>query len=231
MSYDFVLFDADETLFSFNVFAGLKIVFAHYNIEFSDADYAHYQVKNKQLWIEYQNGSISADYLQITRFSEWASKLNIPAKQLNNEFLDAMATICEPLPGAVNLLSKLKLKAKLGIITNGFERIQHKRIQHTGLNDMFDCLVISEVVGIPKPNKAIFEHTFALMGNPPKNKILMVGDTLSSDILGGQNAGIDTCWLQHPGVMNTTDIKPTYTITHLDQLHSILGLEAHKKAG
>jgi 5'-nucleotidase len=224
MKYDYVLFDADETLFSFDIFAGLTTVFAKHNIEFTHTDYVHYQKANKQLWVEYQNGNISAEYLQVTRFNEWANKLGTPAKQLNNEFLDTMVHICEPLPGAIDLLNKLKREAKLGIITNGFERMQKARIAHTGLNGMFDWLVISEVVGIPKPNKAIFEHTFALMGMPSRDKILMVGDTIGSDILGGQNAGIDTCWLQHPGVVKPDDITPTYQITSLKQLALILEL-------
>lgn len=224
MKYDFVLFDADETLFSFDIFAGLKIVFAKHAIDFSHSDFVYYQNTNKKLWLEYQNGSISADYLQVTRFNEWANILGTPAKQLNDEFLDAMVHICQPLTGAIQLLNKLKKKAKLGIITNGFERIQKARIRHTGLNGMFDWLVISEVVGTPKPDKMIFEHTFGLMGKPSRDKILMVGDTISSDILGGQNAGIDTCWLQHPGVVKPDDITPTYQITELKQLEDILVL-------
>lgn len=224
MKYHFVLFDADETLFSFNVMAGLQAVFAKYDVDFSQADLLHYQNTNKPLWIDYQNGEISADYLQITRFNEWANRLNVPAMQLNHEFLDAMVSICEPLPGAVQLLNKLKTKAKLGIITNGFNRLQHARIKHTGLENMFDWLVVSEIVGLAKPDKAIFDYTFNLMGNPNKDKILMVGDTLSSDILGGQNAGIDTVWLQHTNVPEHANIKPTHTIQSLHQLETILAL-------
>jgi putative hydrolase of the HAD superfamily/5'-nucleotidase len=224
MRYDVVLFDADETLFSFDILAGMKVVFSRYGIDFTEADYEHYQASNKKLWISYQNGEISADYLQITRFSEWGAKLNIAPKILNDEFLDAMATICEPLPGAVNLLTQLKGKAKLAIVTNGFHRLQKTRIHRAGLDGIFDCVVISELVGSAKPHKAIFEHTFSLLGNPDKDRVLMIGDTISSDILGGKNADIDTCWLQHPNVINSSEIQPTYTIRHLDELHDIIGI-------
>ena len=222
MKYSYVLFDADETLFRFDILAGMTRMFKAYDIQFTKDDYVHYQKTNKQLWVDYQNGTISADYLQVTRFNEWSEKLNVPAKELNDAFLDSMAQICEPLPGAVELLNKLKPHAKLGIITNGFARLQTVRLEHTGLKDMFEWLVISELVGIAKPNKAIFEHTFELMGNPVKSQILMVGDTASSDVLGGNNVGIDTCWLQHPGEQLPEGITPTYTITTLDQLQSIL---------
>jgi len=224
MHYDFILFDADETLFSFDIFAGLSAVFKRYDIKFTEHDFAHYQSKNKQLWITYQNGEISAEHLQVTRFAEWAEKLSVEAKVLNDQFLDAMAEICEPLPGAVDLLHKIQGKAKLVIVTNGFQRLQNKRIQRAGLEHVFDWIVISEIVGYPKPHVAIFDHTLQLLGNPPKSKVLMIGDTISSDILGGVNAGIDTCWLQHKGVVNSSDIKPTYQIQHLDELHAVLGI-------
>jgi len=224
MKYNYVLFDADETLFRFDILAGMTRMFKAYNVDFSQDDYIHYQKTNKQLWVDYQDGTISADYLQVTRFNEWAAKLNVPAKELNDAFLDSMAQICEPLPGAIELLNKLKPHAKLGIITNGFARLQTVRLEHTGLKDMFEWLVISELVGIAKPNKAIFEHTFELMGNPDKCEILMVGDTAASDILGGNNAGIDTCWLQHPGERLADGIKPTYTVTNLKQLQALLEL-------
>ncbi|MCK8127361.1 pyrimidine 5'-nucleotidase [Pseudoalteromonas sp. 2CM39R] len=224
MKYSHVLFDADETLFSFNAFEGLKVMFAHYGVEFTESDYHHYQATNKPLWVAYQKHEITASELQITRFTEWANKLDVPAKALNDGFLDAMASICVPLPGAVDLLTKLKPHAKLGIITNGFAKLQQKRLEHTGLQDMFDWLVISELVGKAKPAPEIFQHTFQLMGNPPKEQILMVGDTAASDILGGHNVGIDTCWLQHPGVELPEDIKPTYQINQLVELEAILGL-------
>lgn len=224
MKYSYVLFDADETLFRFDILAGMTRMFKKYGVNFTKDDYVHYQKANKQLWVDYQNGVISADYLQVTRFNEWSAKLNVSAKELNDAFLDAMAQICEPLPGAIELLNKLRPHARLGIITNGFARLQTVRLEHTGLKDMFEWLVISELVGIAKPNKAIFEHTFELMGNPNKSQILMVGDTASSDILGGNNVGIDTCWLQHPGEQLPEGITPTYTITKLEQLQAILGI-------
>jgi 5'-nucleotidase len=223
MKYRYVLFDADETLFRFDIMAGLVHLFKQYKIPFTQADFNHYQLSNKQLWIDYQNGLIDAEFLQVKRFTHWSEKLNIPAKVLNDQFLDAMGTICKPLPGAVAMLTALQKHAKLGIVTNGFARMQEIRLRHTKLDHMFDWLVISEVVGVAKPNIAIFEHTMALMGNPPKNEILMVGDNAASDIIGGRNAGIDTCWLQHPGEQLPADVNPTHKITDLTQLTSLLG--------
>ena len=224
MKYSYVLFDADETLFRFDIMAGLTALFASYDIVFTEADYHHYQKTNKSLWLDYQDGKITAEHLQINRFTEWSKKLNVPAKELNDKFLDAMAEICFPLPGASSLLNKLHKVARLGIITNGFARMQRKRLAHTGFQDFFEWLVISEIVVTPKPDIAIFEHTFELMGHPPKEKILMVGDTASSDILGGMNAGIDTCWLQPPGEELPEGIKPTHQVRTLAELEALLAL-------
>lgn len=223
MKYRYVLFDADETLFRFDIMAGLVHLFKQYHIHFTQADFEQYQSTNRQLWIDYQDGIIDAEYLQVTRFTQWSEKLKVPAKVLNDEFLDAMGVICTPLPGAVSMLTALQKHAKLGIVTNGFARMQQIRLRHTKLDHMFDWLVISEVVGVAKPNVAIFEHTMALMGNPPKSEILMVGDNAASDVLGGMNAGIDTCWLQHPGEELPDDIEPTHKITDLTQLANVLG--------
>ncbi|MBQ4833862.1 pyrimidine 5'-nucleotidase [Pseudoalteromonas sp. MMG010] len=222
MKYSYVLFDADETLFKFDILAGMQQMFTKYGISFTTADYQHYQTINKPLWVKYQNGEISAQYLQVTRFNEWSAKLNVPAEKLNEEFLDAMADICQPLPGAISLLNAIKPHAKLGIITNGFARLQRIRLARTGLTDMFEWLVVSELVSNPKPHPSIFEHTFELMGNPDKSQILMVGDTPASDILGAQNVGIDTCWLQHPNETLPQGISPTYTVQNLAQLQSLL---------
>lgn len=224
MKYRYVLFDADETLFRFDNMAGLVHLFKQHQICFSQADYDHYQKMNKQLWVDYQNGVIDAEYLQVQRFMQWSEKLNVPAKQLNNQFLDAMGVICTPLPGAVSMLAALSKHAKLGIITNGFARMQQIRLRQANLEHMFEWLVVSELVGVAKPDLMIFDHTLALMGNPPKNEILMVGDNGASDVLGGINAGIDTCWLQHPGETLPKGVEPTYRITALSQLSSVLGL-------
>lgn len=228
MKYTHILFDADETLFSFNSFAGLKLLFARYGVDFSESDNQAYQAVNAPLWVDYQNGKIDAKTLQITRFKLWGERLGVAPETLNEGFLDAMAGICEPLPGARELLSRLKGCATLGIITNGFAALQQRRLQHTGLLDCFEHVVISELVGCAKPDARIFAHTLALLGNPDKAKVLMVGDTAASDILGANKFGIDSCWLQHEGSQCPSHIHPTYTVNTLTELeHLLFGTSAN----
>lgn len=220
--YEWILFDADDTLFRFDAFHGLTLLFSNYNIPFTKDDYDAYQTINKSLWVEYQDGDISAEKLQCQRFEAWGNKLNVSPLDLNRAFLNIMADVCDPLEGAKNLLEFLRGKAKLGIITNGFTALQQARLTRTGLNDYFELLVISEQVGCAKPHLAIFEHAFSAMGNPDPKNVLMVGDTLESDILGGLNAGLDTCWMNADNKQSSENIKPLYQVSSLNELEKML---------
>lgn len=222
MNWDWILFDADETLFTFDAFGGLQRMFLDYSVAFSAEDFQDYQTINKPLWVDYQNGTITARQLQHGRFQSWSERLNVTPGALNDAFLNAMAEICAPLPGAVSLLNALKDKVKLGIVTNGFTALQEIRLQRTGLRDYFDLLVISEQVGVAKPDARIFEYAFEQMGHPPRSRVLMVGDTPESDILGGINAGLATCWLSSDGRTPPPAIKPTWQVASLPELEQLL---------
>ena len=222
MKWDWILFDADETLFTFDAFSGLQRMFNDYSVTFTPDDYQAYQAVNKPLWVDYQNGAITASQLQLRRFESWADRLSVPPEDLNSAFLNAMAEICTPLPGAVSLLNALKGKVKMGIITNGFTALQQIRLARTGLRDMFDVLVISEQVGVAKPDRKIFDYALAQMGNPSRERVLMVGDTAESDILGGMNAGLATCWLNAHGRALPQGVFPTWQVASLVELEQLL---------
>ena len=218
MKYQWILFDADETLFHFDAFAGLQLMFSRFNQHFDRQHYQDYQSTNLALWDAYQAGQINAQQLQEQRFAHWANKLAVPAQHLNQAFLEAMADICKLLPGAKDLLDSLKDKVNLGIITNGFTALQQIRLERTGLSGYFQTLVISEQVGVAKPDKAIFEHAFEQMQQPNRQQVLMVGDNPHSDIQGGINAGIDTCWLNREQQPLPQGIQPKHQVASLQEL-------------
>ena len=221
-TYEWILFDADDTLFHFDAFSGLKRMFSGFGIEFTEQYYQEYQAVNKSLWVEYQQGLISAPQLQQQRFTTWANKLAVSPQDLNSAFLSAMAEICAPLEGAVSLLNALRGKAKLGIITNGFTELQQARLERTGLANHFELLVISEQIGIAKPHIDIFMHALSAMANPRREQVLMVGDTPESDILGGMNAGLDTCWVNIHNKPIPAGILPVYQVASLLELEELL---------
>jgi len=222
MKYQWILFDADETLFHFDAFKGLRLMFSRFGVDFNRDDFSHYQTVNLPLWVDYQDGLISATELQNMRFRAWADKLKVTTQILNSAFMSAMADICCLLPGAKELITALTGKVNMGIITNGFTELQRVRLEKTGLKDVFAALIISEQVGVAKPDIGIFEHALAHMGEPQREQVLMVGDNPHSDILGGMNAGLDTCWLNPGRSALPEGIKPNYQVTSLTQLQALL---------
>lgn len=221
MKYEWILFDADETLFSFNSYLGLKPLLSRYGVEFSEEDYAAFQAVNKPLWIEYQEKKISAKELQTRRFAHLSALTGQDPLVLNQELMAQMALVSTPLEGVMDMLSALAGKVKMGIITNGFHALQQKRLENTKMTDFFEMVVVSEVVGAAKPAPEIFEYAFERIEDLNKRSVLMVGDTLTSDILGGNQVGIDTCWFNPQQQLNDTTIQPTYEIQHIRQLVEI----------
>src|SRR5690606_8181806 len=157
MKWDWIFFDADETLFTFDSFGGLQRMFLDYSVTFTAEDFQDYQAVNKPLWVDYQNGAITSLQLQRQRFVGWGEQLNVPPAELNDAFMNAMAEICAPLPCAVSLVNALHGKVKMGIITNGFTSLHQIRRERTGLRDGCDLLVISEEVGEANPDPRIFD--------------------------------------------------------------------------
>lgn len=222
VKYQWILFDADETLFHFDAYSGLKRTFSHFDVEFGDEEYHAFEAVNMPLWQQYQAGEISAQELRHQRFATWAERLTTTTERLNELFLAAMAEICTLLPGVKTLFELLDGKAHLGIVTNGFTELQQVRLEKTGLDGAIKSLVISEQVGVAKPHPAIFEHALEQMDFPPRDQVLMVGDNPHSDILGGLKAGLHTCWLNLHGSEKPDGIEPHYEIRSMDELQAIL---------
>ena len=220
--WDWIFFDADETLFTFDSFSGLQRMFLDYSVTFTAEDFQDYQAVNQPLWVDYQNGAITSLQLQHQRFTSWAERLNVKPGDLNDAFMNAMAEICAPLPGAVSLLNALKGNVKMGIITNGFTSLQQIRLERTGLREHFDLLIISEEVGVAKPDRRIFDYALEQAGHPDRSRVLMVGDTAESDIRGGMNAEWATCWLNAHQRPLPEGITPDWTVTSLPELELLL---------
>lgn len=221
MKWDWIFFDADETLFTFDSFTACSGCFL---ITASPLPLKIFRTIRPLTslcgWII--KTARSLHYSFSTGVSSWAERLNVEPGKLNEAFINAMAEICTPLPGAVSLLNAIRGNAKIGIITNGFSALQQVRLERTGLRDYFDLLVISEEVGVAKPDKKIFDYALEQAGNPDRSRVLMVGDTAESDILGGINAGLATCWLNAHNREQPEGIAPTWTVSSLHELEQLL---------
>ncbi|SHF50825.1 pyrimidine 5'-nucleotidase [Vibrio gazogenes] len=222
MKFDWILFDADETLFHFDAFTGLKTMFSAFDVDFTAEDFNQYQAQNQQLWRDYQDGKIDAATLKHQRFTTWATRLGQTTEALNLHFFQAMAEISTLLPGARALLEQLRGQAQLGIITNGFIDLQSHRLEKHGLTDYFAQVTVSEQVGVAKPDPAIFAYTHQQIGYPDKSRVLMVGDNPVADIQGGHQYGFTTCWLNSDQQSIPDHVVCHYEIQSLTELSAVI---------
>lgn len=227
MKYELIIFDADETLLDFEKaeeFAFEKAM-KHFNIDY-DREYhlKNYHGINKAVWSEFEKELISAEALKVERFKRLFRKLNIKLDpvEVNDLYMNNLCSACFILNGAIEILEELYGKVKLALITNGLLKVQEGRIRKSHIAKYFEAIVISEEAGVAKPNPKIFEYTLKELGHINKDKVLMVGDSLNSDIKGGINFGIDTCWFNPKGVENNLGLKPTYEIKELNELINLV---------
>lgn len=227
MKYEFILFDIDDTLFDFKISEerALHNTFTKYQLPTGFKDYKDsYGEISKVLWGNLEEGSMSIKKLGTERFKRLfeAHKLEIDAHQFSSDYLDYLGKETTLMPGATEVCEILSKDYRLAIITNGFTAVQEARIQNSPLRNYFEQSIISESVGSQKPHREIFDDAFSKLNILEKEKVLIVGDSLTSDIQGGLNYGIDTCWFNPHHKENTLGIKPTYVIHELNELLEML---------
>ncbi len=224
MNYRWLLFDADNTLFDYDKAeaAALANSFQQFGLDFDQATGAQYRTINAQIWHDYELGHITQQDLRAERFRRLftAVHLTVDAEAFSRQYLVNLSQAGHLLDGAETLLRRLAASYHIAIITNGIASVQRPRLTASPIHDLVEAFVISEEVGVAKPDPAIFDVAFARMGQPAKAKVLIIGDSLSSDMQGGLNYGIDTCWYNPAG--KPASLPVTYTIRRLDELLNIL---------
>jgi YjjG family noncanonical pyrimidine nucleotidase len=228
MSYQWLLFDADGTLFDYDTAeaSALRNAFRIERLEFSAEIEAVYRQINKQVWQAFENGQISSQDLRVERFQQLFSqfKLNADPSAFSRLYLACLAQSSQLIDGAQELVFQLRAQGyHLAIVTNGIADVQRSRLAASALAGCFEGLFISEELGSAKPDPAFFEAVFQQLGHPEKSGVLVIGDSLSSDIRGGQAFQLDTCWYC-PNPVNDLpgDLQPTYIINKLAEIHTIL---------
>ncbi len=227
MKYEVILFDADETLYDFKKSEreAFKNTMLKFNIKYNeDFHLKIYQEINTALWKEFEQGFITQEKLKIERFKRLSDKLELGFDETNfaKVYIEHLADASFLYDDSMDLIETLNKSFRLAIVTNGLTLVQNKRIRKSSIAKFFETIVISEEILISKPNPKIFEHTLKELNFVDKSKVLIVGDSLTSDIQGGINFGIDTCWYNSKKVINKTSIKPTYEISDFDELKSLL---------
>lgn len=231
MKYEFLLFDADDTLLDFHraEHSALTDTLLAYDLPCNDEIISIYSEINASLWRALERGEIEKSRLRDRRFELLCERFDfkvIPSAEMSRVYTDHLSEKPYTIDGALDLCRKLSEKYKMYIVTNGLKTVQSKRFASSGLSPYFIKSFISEDVGFEKPNVRYFEMIAKQIPNFDKSKCLIIGDSLTSDIKGGDGFGIDTCWYNPKNKTNTTHLKITYEIRTLCELEKILLTEA-----
>ncbi len=231
MKYRHLFFDLDHTLWDFETNAKETLAELYERntlhtrgIDDFDLFFTRYSHHNERLWDRYTKGFIKQEELRWKRM--WLALLDFKladetlARDMSVQFLDHLPTRKNLFPYTIEILTYLKAKNyRMHLVTNGFEKVQHNKLQSSSLHGFFEEVITSEGSNSLKPNKEIFEYAIKTTGAVVGESI-MIGDNLDADIQGGINAGMDTIFVNHLNI--TPHIQPTYTIYHLKELESIL---------
>jgi 2-haloacid dehalogenase len=225
--YPWLLFDADDTLFDYRRAEGdaLRESFGEQGIAFDPQWLPVYQRVNAAAWRALEAGTVTAARLRVMRFEHLSAELGLaldPAA-FSAVYLRRLSVQAHLVDGAMAVVEALRPNHRFAIITNGLADVQRPRLARSALAGLVGPVVISEEVGAAKPDPAIFAVALERMGNPPRSDVLMVGDSLTSDIAGGRATGLDTCWVNPGASPRGQGPAATYEIRRLEELPAIVG--------
>ncbi|MCD4795836.1 MAG: YjjG family noncanonical pyrimidine nucleotidase [Candidatus Cloacimonetes bacterium] len=225
MNYKLILFDADGTLFDYKKAeedAFLK-TFSRFNVNQNiEAFHRKYQKINLAIWKEFEEKKITSKKLRVERFRRLflQEKLSLDPEEISPVYLKYLSRGTHLLDGAEDIVKYFYGKCEIALATNGLSDVQYPRIQNSGLAKYFKHIFISEEIGFPKPDRKYFEHIFQKLTF--RDSSIIVGDNLYSDIKGGSDFGIDTCWFNSGKRINESGVIPTFEISDLVELKKII---------
>lgn len=227
MKYDFFLFDADDTLFDFG--ASEQKSFAEtlktFDIQHDlNSIYRTYKAESEKLWRLLEEGKVTKEFIVVERFRKTLEAYNIEAnpRKLSDTYLGFLPEFVYLNDHAVEVCTFLSQSSTVAIVTNGVDLMQRKRLERSDLKDMISFMVTSEECGYVKPHSKFFEYMMTKIENSPKDRLLVIGDRLETDIMGADSFGIDTCWYNPKSLNNPYDVRPKYEIKHLSELIDIV---------
>lgn len=224
--YEVLLFDVDGTLLDFDKAEeqGIESLLTHFGVPVTEENKAKYHELNKRYWQRLELGEITRDQVLSLRFEEFFGDFGIQVDGmavdgLYRESLNNSAVLVE---GAIELLTALKDKYELYIVTNGVAATQYKRLAASGLDKYVKGVFVSEEAGFQKPQPEFFQYVFEKLGRRDVENMLIIGDSLTSDIRGGNTAGIDTLWYNPHRAENTAGVHVDYEAGTLWEIKEML---------
>ncbi|KAB8043341.1 YjjG family noncanonical pyrimidine nucleotidase [Janthinobacterium aquaticum] len=227
MKYQLFLFDLDDTLLDFRASEKLSFVRTMQQLglqEAPDALFSRYQVINTALWRSFELGTVTKDVLKVQRFAQTFEEygLAFDPQAASRLYLESLSETAVLIDGALQLCASLSATAEVGIITNGVEAIQNRRLASTGLAQYISFVATSEACGHAKPDVRFFDYAVKMARPITKEQMVIIGDRLDADILGANRYGIDSCWFNPDGLVNGTQAVPTYEVDSLDAVLPVL---------
>jgi 2-haloacid dehalogenase len=222
INYPWLLFDADGTLFDYETAErkALSATFQDAGLPYTADNLQTYRAINTEVWEAFERGEISQPDLHLARFQRLLEALQFTADipTFGDRYLYNLGHSPDLVEGAAEVVAELAQTHKLYLITNGIPAVQYTRLSLSPIAQYIEGITISGEIGYAKPDPRIFDAAFAGMGDPAKEDVLIIGDSLSADIQGGRDYGIDTCWYNPNGRSSTLSIPITYTINSLHEL-------------
>ena len=225
--YYCILFDADNTLLNFDAAENkaLAETLVNYGIEPDAETVQTYRTINEELWRQLEKGQIRREKLFGERFSRFLKTIDAAGDgvEMNRFYLEQLSTHPDLMSAEVlDVLRELSEVATLAIVSNGAQKVQTRRLAESGVMNFMEDAFISEKMGCEKPNARIFDAALRALGVENREHVLVVGDGLTSDIQGGVNAGLDTCWFNPGHAENPGKVSPTYEIASLEELYPLV---------
>jgi 2-haloacid dehalogenase len=222
MNLPFIFFDLDNTLLDFDWAErrALSAVLRGVGVEPSDELLQRYHEINRSQWELMEDGVLTREQVLLRRFELLFEERGISASapEIRDDYEARLAWGHRFIPGAQELLDALKGKYRLFLASNGTASVQEGRLRSSGIRPYFEAVFVSEELGAEKPSREFFLRCFRQISGFDPSRALIVGDSLSSDIRGGINAGIKTCWFNPSGAAGRSDIHPDYEIRTLSEL-------------
>ena len=224
--FKFVFLDTDDTILDFlkTEHNAIARTFREFGLDPTEDVISRYSAVNLSCWERFERGELTREQVMIVRFEEFFAELgvSIDPHECDRRYCVHLGEEHIFVEGAEEMLNYLAPKYHLYIASNGFAETQEPRLESAGIVHYFDEIFISERTGFHKPEKGFFDYCFARIPDFRREEAIIIGDSLSSDIQGGINAGIATCWFNLRRKPARDDITPDYTIYNLEELKKIL---------
>lgn len=232
MRYTYILLDSDNTLMDFDAAEDYAIVktLTEFGCPCTEREKQAYIEINSALWEQFNQGLVTREFLMVDRFRRFFEKMDFPEADyamVNEQYKKNLGSCAKLIPGALEFCKEMSKEGELYILTNGAVEVQKSRFADSPLTEYITEIFISEETGYQKPQKEYFDYVFERIPDFEKEKAIMIGDSLSSDIAGANNAGVKACWYNPTGKeygdgTNGSGVHCDYIVKDYEQMKRVI---------